>query len=271
MTKRETWLFAVGGTVLVAVVFLALTVDSHMKFPELTNSDQLTEEVEQGMEVWHANNCVNCHTLMGEGAYYAPDLTNITKQRGEAYLTEFLKDPAKFYNEEEHIRVMPNPELNDTEIKRVIAFLDWVSEIDTHGWPPRPIRVSAPALTRGKPSPGRDRRPSEDIVAWGERLFHNEDIGCASCHDTSPGGDSFAPSLAGIEQKGADLITRDKYTGEATTAEQYVRESIVEPNDYIVEGENLAQNGTSLMPGDYQKRLTDEELDAIVEYLMTLE
>ena len=36
-----------------------------------------------GKHVWHRKNCINCHTLLGEGAYYAPDLTKIAQQRGE--------------------------------------------------------------------------------------------------------------------------------------------------------------------------------------------
>jgi nitric oxide reductase subunit C len=38
-------------------------------------------------------------TLFGEGAYYAPDLTKITKLRGDAYLTAYMKNPADFYDE----------------------------------------------------------------------------------------------------------------------------------------------------------------------------
>ena len=47
--------------------------------------------------MWHRKNCINCHTLLGEGAYYAPDLTKIAQQRGAPYLRAFLADPAKFY------------------------------------------------------------------------------------------------------------------------------------------------------------------------------
>lgn len=271
MTKRETWLFAVGGTAIATIVFLALTVDSHRQFPELTNSDQLSEKVKAGEKVWHENNCINCHTLLGEGAYFAPDLTKITKQRGKPYLTQFLKDPSKFYNRDEHIRVMPDPELTDEEIDQVIAFLDWVSEIDTHGWPPRPIRVTGPALTRGQSEPEKTTPEGQDPVAKGRQLFHDDNIACVSCHDTSTGGESFAPALAGLAERAKDLIDEDKYTGDAEDARGYVRESILEPNAHIIEGENLAQNGTSLMPGDYDKRLSDEQLSAIVDYLMTLE
>ena len=63
-----------------------LTIDSHRQFPKLTNAEKITPAVSNGKDVWHKYNCINCHTLFGEGAYYAPDLTKITKHRGEQYL-----------------------------------------------------------------------------------------------------------------------------------------------------------------------------------------
>ena len=86
MTKRHTRMFFIGGTLLFAAIFLILTVDSHRQFNTLTNADRITPAVSEGKDVWHRKNCVNCHTLLGEGAYYAPDLTKITKQRGTPYL-----------------------------------------------------------------------------------------------------------------------------------------------------------------------------------------
>ena len=82
MTKRQGRLFFIVCTVLFSVVFIALTIDSHRQFGKLTNADKITPEVIAGKHVWHKNNCINCHTLMGEGAYYAPDLTKITAHRG---------------------------------------------------------------------------------------------------------------------------------------------------------------------------------------------
>src|SRR5215831_13046283 len=124
MTKRQTRLFFYVSTGICAAIFLALTIDSHRQFPRLTHSDQITPEVIAGKHVWHRKNCINCHTLLGEGAYFAPDLTKITQQRGSAYLTAFLKDPTKFYSEERDRRIMPNMNLSDSEIAEVIAFLD---------------------------------------------------------------------------------------------------------------------------------------------------
>jgi nitric oxide reductase subunit C len=71
-------------------------------FPDLTNADRITDEVLAGKDLWHHNNCVNCHTLMGEGAYYAPDLTQITQQRGRGVPGAVPGDPGRFYSEEVH-------------------------------------------------------------------------------------------------------------------------------------------------------------------------
>jgi nitric oxide reductase subunit C len=85
MNKRQSRMFAIGSTAIAALIFLGLTLDSHRQFGELTNAESITAEVRAGKDVWHDYNCINCHTLFGEGAYYAPDLTKITQHRGEQY------------------------------------------------------------------------------------------------------------------------------------------------------------------------------------------
>src|SRR5690606_38222307 len=120
-----------------------------------TNSDTITEEVLRGQKVWHNYHCINCHTMFGEGAYYAPDLTKITQLRGAAYLTAFMKDPSQFYDEQKHRRLMPNLGMTDQEISDVIAFMDWGSRVDNQGWPPRPILVTGTAI------PGADMSLSQ--------------------------------------------------------------------------------------------------------------
>src|SRR6185437_8994554 len=143
MNKRQTRAFFYAGSGLFSLVFLALTVDTHRQVPALTHAASITPDVVAGKHVWHRKNCINCHTLLGEGAYYAPDLTKIAQHRGEAYLRQFLKDPAKYYSEERDGRLMPNLNLSDEQITDVIAFLTWVSHIDNQNWPPRPILVTS--------------------------------------------------------------------------------------------------------------------------------
>ena len=44
MTKRQTRLFFVGGTVLFSLVFIILTIDSHRQFGRLTHEEALTPQ-----------------------------------------------------------------------------------------------------------------------------------------------------------------------------------------------------------------------------------
>jgi nitric oxide reductase subunit C len=271
MTKRQTRLFFLGGTLLFALIFLGLTVDSHRQFGALTNADAITPEVEEGKHVWHRNNCINCHTLMGEGAYYAPDLTMITKQRGEAYLRAFLRDPSRFYSEEEHRRLMPNPNLSEEEITQVIAFLDWVSEIDRQGWPPRPILVSGSAI----PGLAREQAPDEpathDPIALGEHLFRSAELSCFACHSTAPGVNLAGPTLAGMKTRAAERVADPAYAGQAADAAGYIRESILQPSAYLVPGELYSSGGVSMMPSHFVDTLQPQQVDQLVAYLLTLE
>lgn len=270
MTKRQTRMFFVGGTTLFALVFIALTIDSHRQFGRLTHEDALTSQVVAGKHVWHRKDCINCHTLLGEGAYYAPDLTKIAQLRGEPYLRQFLKDPARFYSEEQHGRLMPNPNLSDEEIGDVIAFLTWISNIDNNNWPPRPILVSAATpqgIALGTHGPAA---ASTDPIALGEALFRRTPPGCFSCHSTQPGLQIVGPSLAGIGTRAADILKNPAYSGSAKSPEDYIRESILRPSAYVVPGATFSAGGQSIMPAIYQDMLTPEDIDHLVAYIATL-
>ena len=267
MSKRQTRAFFVGSTGLFSLIFVALTIDSHRQFPTLTHADQITPEVVAGKHVWHRKDCINCHTLLGEGAYYAPDLTKIAQQRGAPYLRSFLADPSKFYSEERDRRLMPNLHLSAQEIDNVIAFLTWVGKIDNHGWPPRPILVSGatiPGTDVGAPSAVP---ASNDPVAVGQALFRQSPPGCFGCHSIVPGVNLVGPSLASMA---ATHFTAADYHGKATDPATYIRESILAPSAYLVHGATFSSKGQSMMPPNFAETLQPAQVDALVAYLMTL-
>jgi len=269
MTKRQTRFFFLGSTLLFAVIFLGLTFDSHRQFVTLTHSDQLTAEVIAGKRVWHDKNCTNCHTLLGEGAYYAPDLTKIAEQRGAAYLHQFLKNPSTFYSEEKDRRLMPNLNLEDIQIRQLIAFLTWVSRIDTNGWPPRPLLVSG-AFPGANPTKTEQAAVSSDPVALGEAIFRHSPPACSACHSTAQGVQLVGPSLAGITLRAEQTLHNPEYHGGATSAEAYVRESILEPSSFVVAGPTFSAGGRSFMPDNFARSLNADEVDELVAYLMSL-
>ncbi len=270
MTKRGTRRFFFLTTLVSALIFVGLTIDSHRQLPKLTNSAAIDASVIAGKHVWHRKNCTNCHTLLGEGAYYAPDLTQIAAQRGDGYLREFLKDPAKFYSEQRDGRLMPNQNLTDQEITDVIAFLAWVGRIDTQGWPPRPILVrgsAIPGANVGAPAP---QAASNDPVELGRVLFNSTPPGCAACHSVAPGVNIVGPTLAGIASTAAARIKGSDYHGEAKDAAGYIRESIVNPNAHVLTGPTYSAGGRSLMPPDYAQTMKPDQVDRIVAYLLSL-
>ncbi len=87
-----------------------------------------------------AKNCINCHTFLGNGAYYAPDLTKAwldprwedTGRVKEEAMAEFLIDPSTYTHSE---RRMPRLGITEEEAKGVVAFLKHMSSIDTNGFP----------------------------------------------------------------------------------------------------------------------------------------
>ena len=275
MNNRQARHFAVASTAIAALIFLILTVDSHRQFPRLTNAESITSEVVHGKDVWHENNCINCHTLFGEGAYYAPDLTKIAELRGRPYLEAYLHDPAQFYDEQVHRRLMPKQDLTDTEIADLVTFLEWVSKVDNQGWPPRPIYVTG-TLTRDagpvakQPPAEYSARPvgeDDSGMARGENLFHTVSPACNACHSTSPGADMAGPSLAGLASRAEQTVASPDYGGEAKDIAGYIRESITSPSTHLVTGAMYSANGVSFMPNTYPDSLSEEQLNDLVAYL----
>jgi nitric oxide reductase subunit C len=95
-----------------------------------------------------AKNCMDCHTLLGNGAYYAPDLTKswldpawekdgpmqamTGKETKEEAIAEFLQHPDLYPT---HARMMPDLGITKEEAVALVAFLKHMSSIDTNGFP----------------------------------------------------------------------------------------------------------------------------------------
>jgi nitric oxide reductase subunit C len=124
-----------GGSVFFFLLFLALTFDTSSGLPERDNRNAITEKVALGKKVWETNDCIGCHTLLGEGAYFAPELGNVYKRFGstdaiKAFIASRPKDgiPGR--------RSMPQFNLSEEQLDAVAAFLKYASEINTANWPP---------------------------------------------------------------------------------------------------------------------------------------
>ncbi len=107
---------------------------------------EASEMLHLGKLTSQAKNCMDCHTLLGNGGYYAPDLTKAwldpvwnttmpaitnTKTKEDA-MVAFLMHPDQFAT---HARRMPNLGITKKEAKALVVFLKHMSSIDTNGFP----------------------------------------------------------------------------------------------------------------------------------------
>ncbi|MCC6501678.1 MAG: cytochrome c [Deltaproteobacteria bacterium] len=134
MTKTSARNMFIVATVVVSAVFLYLTYLSHMAFPAKTHPENITAQVAHGKEVWERHACIDCHTLLGEGAYYAPELGNVITRRGEEFVRTVLETAA--VQGWGTTRKMPQFDLSKQDIDDLVEFFKWMNQVDTNNWPP---------------------------------------------------------------------------------------------------------------------------------------
>lgn len=107
----------------------------------------------------------------------------------------------------------------------------------------------------------RDRPPSQDAEE-GRKIFAASSIGasagCQICHSIEPDRVLVGPSLFGIADLAGERVA-------GLDAETYLRMSITDPDAFVVEGFPAGQ-----MLADFSTRLSEDEIDNLVTYLLTL-
>jgi len=230
MEKKTARNFFIWGTVICTAGFIWLTVDTHSTIPKRTHTDQLTDEVVLGKRVWHMHNCNDCHTILGIGGYYSPDVTKAYSTRGETWLKTFLKNPE---SPDPQRRKMPNQNLSDDEVLKLIAFLKWVDGIDTNQWPPKPVLSEKPISVALK---------EMDQITLGKHVY--DKYRCDLCHIIGVKGSTVGPELNHIGKQREPL---------------WLEEQIKDPKSHKPDAQ---------MPAFPQ--ISKGEIHALVGYLMSL-
>jgi len=230
LTKSQARFFFVAGSLLFTGVFLFLTVDTVRKVPDQTKQQNLSEAVNRGKEIWDKNNCMGCHTILGEGAYYAPELTKVVERRGTSWIKIFLKDPEAMYPGE---RKMVNYHFNDQQIDDLIAFFDWIGKMDLNGFPAKPnLQVATPSASTNT--------TDTTLLSAQPTTFKNV---CTACHSVGGVGGNVGPALDTVGRKFDNA---------------YLHKWIKDPQS--------VKHDTK-MP---KLPLADADIDALVTYLTTL-
>jgi nitric oxide reductase subunit C len=217
----------------------------------------IPDNVAAGYVLWRSSACVGCHTLYGQGGTFAPDLTHIYAQRGESYLREFFVNPNAFHPDQ---RLMPRFGFTVAETDDLLVFLDWVdSQSAAAQFPPRPILVSGSSGRIGQaPESSALAVSSADPVARGRELYSHVPAICSTCHSLEPDIVIVGPSLYGIAQRAAARVA-------GMSAEDYIRASILQPSDYVVEGFQ------DVMQKNFADVLSSQDIDDLIAFLMTQE
>lgn len=103
---------------------------------------------------------------------------------------------------------------------------------------------------------------TDSAAKAGEDLFAKTVIGsqagCITCHSLEEGVIVVGPSIAGIGSRAGSIVA-------GQSAEEYLQESILNPDAHLVEG---FPAGT--MPQVWGDELTSEQVDQLVAYMLTL-
>ncbi len=99
-----------------------------------------------------------------------------------------------------------------------------------------------------------------ELPAVGGELFAARVVGsnpgCVTCHSLEEGVNLVGPSLYGLADRAGDRVP-------GVSARDYVRESITAPDAFVVDGYSAGQ-----MVGDWDKFLTDQQIESVVDFLL---
>ena len=130
---------------------------------------------------------------------------------------------------------------------------------------PTPTSVLFEPTVTPSPAPNADLQATEIAasVARGDEIFHTNyseaGFACSNCHSVDSDAVLVGPSMLGISERAADRV-------DGEDAQTYIHNSIVAPNDYLVEGFNAG-----LMPQIYGDVLSEQDLEDVIAYLMSLQ
>lgn len=170
----------VFGSLFFFVILIGLTVDTMDTIDK--KAPEITADVDAGKKVWHKYDCIGCHTIFGNGSYFAPDMTKTTDNKPRAYLKKFLMDPRAVNPG----AAMPKLGITADEADKLITFLEWTAKVDTNGWPPKPILAVAAGVAGKELSPG-------------QKVYQS--LGCSNCHIINGIGGTSGPDLTHVGSK----------------------------------------------------------------------
>ena len=173
------------------------------------------------------------------------------EQNGEFSIEDYIRESILYPNKKVvagyPAGLMPafEGQLSDGEIKALIAFI-------------RKQDGSAAQSEEATGDSGEDLQAKLAKMSPVERgEYHYQTKACIGCHSLD-GSNLVGPTFKGLYGKNREFV--DGTSGAADA--EYIKSSILNPNGNIVAGYQ-----PNLMPQNYRDQLSDEDLEAIVEFI----
>lgn len=135
---------------------------------------------------------------------------------------------------------------------------------------------AAPAPTQPPPAAAapaaEPTKVPAEVVEKGKTVFNQ--YGCQACHAIQGfANGAVGPALDNLYSEAQKTIASAEYKnseGKATTVEEYVRESILNPNAFVVAQCPTGPCPKGVMIQNFKDQISESDLEALIGYLMTL-
>lgn len=246
------------------------------------------QSIEQGALIFF-NNCSTCHGKNGEGVpgkgpVLNPDLftkhwpqiqalksfngtlrdfVSLTVSAGRPIQTEWAAAQGSFPNRMPTWGQPYGGPLTTDQVDQVVNFvMNWQAE--AQAGPVVPLNFKAVGSDTSAALPAGDAARGQKLFVQQVKMDSAQNAPCQACHSLQPGEIKIGPSLAGVASRAG---SREP----GKTAEQYIRESIQQPNAYIVpDSPTFAVNGKSVMPEGLGNSMSAQDMADMIAYLLTL-
>jgi len=267
---KRVQLEIVLGTILVLLsvaIVIVLGVQEPQRLADYT-VHQRAEQIEFGASVF-TTYCTTCHGSQAQGiAGVAPSL------RDEFFFTQRLKEVGWVGSLEDYIismvttgrQISTRPELYGGSTGRPPVMPTWSEKF---GGPLRDdqIRAAAAFIMNFEPYALGEVATSiplgpvaDESTPEGRGQVAFSAAGCTACHTISGISiGTIGPALDGLATRAASRVS-------GLTAEEYIRQSILEPSTYVVES---FPDGR--MPQNFGEILTEEQINDLIAFLLTLD
>ncbi len=310
--SRNVALVIIGFMIIIWTVLGVLSFTDREGYDRPMTTDIIFdgETALKGKQVFQSYNCMDCHTIVGNGAYFAPDLTNIYSDAGPAYLKAYLASPGTYPTEsvvniqlqdlikkgeikigslDEYYKaypraqervvdrggieaLMPNLQFTKQEISALIAFFQYTGKLNTAGWPPT-VKAKESVIKA-------EKRKLEEKSG----IIRNQSVSTAAHISSSEidknfsSGSKIANDMGCIACHSTDGSERIGPTWKnlygtlitLTTGKQVKVDQHYLKRSILTPDEDIVEGYSEGVMPSYQGVFSDEELQQLIDYIKSL-